>query len=136
MTNQKDFTWNTYDYPVGKTIYTIKEYAQDEDKFGYTRTSEDEYAFAKIEYTRPLSKIMTNTKPSRAFYIRFVDNDIVDPRKIHSLPEDKSSYIDKVCKSDKMYIKVPFSILHNYLKFLKNPNDITYRNVIRVIRDM
>jgi len=111
--------------------YTTKEHSQGTDSQGnYTRNQDDEFVYAK-KGSDILSKNMLSGKPSYIYFVRYENGEIHDHRCLHSLPEDKESYVDKVCKQDLKWIKVDASAFKQYLDFLKLEGDQHYKAACR-----
>ena len=111
--------------------YTTKEYSEGTDDAGfYIRNQDDDYVYAKkaLDY---LPKDIRSMKKSFAYYVRSGGGKICDPRCIHSLPENKISHVDKVCKNTGKFIKVNQSAFLQYLEFLKLESDQHYKSACR-----
>lgn len=116
---------------IHSVFYTTEEYAESKDsKNNSLRNQSDEYVFAKCVLDS-LGKSLVNSKIGYNYYIRLDGNKIIDPRKIFSLPENKTSYIDRVCKGDDIWVKVPQSAFEKYLQFLQTQNDQWYKETMR-----
>jgi hypothetical protein len=115
--------------------YTTQNFSEEVDKAGnYTRKAQDDKVYAKIS-PRLASGSVTDHDFQYAFYIRLNNNHIINPMTIHSLPEDPSTRVDKICKSDVRWQEVPQYLFNKYLLFLKNPSQAGYDDVVRHISD-
>jgi hypothetical protein len=111
--------------------YTTKDYAQGTDAEGnYTRNQDDEFVYA-TKGTDILSKNLLTNKLSYIYFVRFSNGQIYDHRCLHSLPENKESYVNKVCKNDLKWIKVDAAAFKQYLDFLKLESDQHYKVACR-----
>jgi len=115
--------------------YTTQDFSQEVDNAGnHLRKSEDDKTYAKMS-----PKLASGSVKDHDFqyghYIRLENNHIVNPMVIHSLPEDSSTRIDKICKSDFIWQEVPRYLFDKYLLFLKNPSQAAYNDVTRHISD-
>lgn len=111
--------------------YTTKDHSQFTDNTGFfLRNQEDEYVYAK-KVLDHLSKDIVRGQLSFSYYVRYNNGYIYDPRSIHSIPEAKGNYIDKVCKNDVHWIKVTASAFSSYLEFLKLESDQHYKSASR-----
>lgn len=134
--NNRNFMFNANDMVFHEKLYTISDYAEETDDVGNSlRKHNDNYVYAKLQFCRPLGKNILSTKPTPRYLIRIDGNKLFNPRTTYSLSENKATFIDKTCKSDVRYIIVPQSLFAKYLKFLKNPTDIAYRDISREIKN-
>lgn len=116
---------------ISVTYYTTPEYSQGQDSQGFSiRNQQDEYVFAK-KILNSLGKSIVTDNVGYNFFIRIDGNKVFDPRKIFSIPEHKTSYIDRVCKGDDNWAKVPQAAFEKYLNFLKTENDQWLKETMR-----
>ena len=116
---------------ISATYYTTPEYEQGQDSLGYSiRNQQDEYVFAK-KILNSLGKSIVSENAGYNFFIRIDSNKVFDPRKIFSIPENKTSYIDRVCKGEEKWTKVPQTAFEKYLNFLKTENDQWLKETMR-----
>jgi len=117
--------------PFLVTYYTKPEFEQNKDSSGYsTRDNQDEYVFAK-KVSSSLGKSMTSNVMGYNYLIRIEGRKLCDPRTIFSLPENKVNYIDRVCRGEDNWVKVPQTSFENYLKFLQTDSDQWYKAAIQ-----
>lgn len=117
--------------PAFITYYTKPEFEQGKDPNGNSiRNQKDEYAFAK-RLADSLGKSMTSNTLSYSYYIRVDGQKLCDPRKIFSMPENKTNYIDRVCRGEDIWAKVPYSAFEKYLKFLQTDSDQWLKEAMR-----
>jgi hypothetical protein len=111
--------------------YTTQEHSQHTDGSGlYLRNQSDEFVYAK-KVLDHLSKDIVRGQLSFSYYVRYNNGHIFDPRSIHSIPETKGNYVDKICKNDILWIKVTEAAFISYLEFLKLGGDQHYKNASR-----
>lgn len=136
MTNFNFIHDPSQSYISKQIFYTIEDYAEATDDNGYSlRKNNDEYTYAKILFNRPMSRNLMNRKATPRYLLRIKDNKLVNPRTIHSLPENNASFVDQTCKSDIQFIDVPANLFYKYINFLKNPTEASYRDVSRHVKD-
>lgn len=117
--------------PAFATYYTRPEFEQKKDSQGNSlRDQQDEYTFAK-RLSDSLGKSMTSNRMSYSYYIRVDGQRICDPRKIFSIQETKTNYIDRVCRGEDIWTKVPQSAFEKYLKFLQTDSDQWLKEAMR-----
>jgi len=105
--------------------YTTLQYQEFTDNDEFYRLSKDgERVFAKaIKYG--MSKNIANSKPIQfRYYIRANSKkQLFDPFPRYSVSDNRSSFVDKVCKADHNFIEVTQSIFNKYINFLKTENN-------------
>lgn len=123
-------------YIIKQLFFTVKDYAERTDDGGNSlRNNEDEYTYAKLLFSRPMSKNLSNKKPTPRYMLKIKDNKLINPITYHSLQENNASFVDRTCKSDLLYVEVPKSLFIKYVTFLNNPSEASYRDVSRHIKD-
>ena len=114
-------------------LFTTPEHEQKQDKQGYSlRTNDDDYVYAKKILNVPTQYMDANRRPNLNYshFIRYHNNTLYDPRTIHSIPENNTTFINEVCK-DKKWIQVDPQAFMKYLEFLKLGGDQHYKEAVR-----
>lgn len=101
--------------------YTTFQYQEftDDDEF-YRLSKDGDKVFAKV-IKGGLSRDMKNPNPAQyKYYVRGNNGKkLFDPFPKYSVSDNKSSFLDKVCKSDHQFIEVTKSVFEKYITFLK-----------------
>lgn len=104
--------------------YTTLQYEEYKDENENSlRKVDDNKVFAK-SIKRGYSKDITKSAPIyNKFYIKVYPNKkLYDPFPLYSVSDNKTSFIDKVCKSENTYKEVTESVFNMYLNYLKTEN--------------
>lgn len=104
--------------------YTLSSYQDFSDEDGYPRlNSENQNTFAKAIKNR-LSRNFTDSRGlSYSYYIKTdPSKTIYNPIERFGLKENKTNFINKVCKDKSSFTEVSESIFNNYINFLKTEN--------------
>jgi hypothetical protein len=104
------------------TTFQYQEFVDDEE---YYRLSKDsDKVFAKV-IKGGLSRDMTNSNPAQyKYYVRGTNGKkLHDPFPKYSVSDNKSSFLDKVCKGDQQFIEVTKSVFEKYIVFLKTESN-------------
>lgn len=111
-------------------FYTTLQYQDFVDEQDNSRSStENSKVFAKA-IKNGLSRDMTRSGAQFfKYYIRCSSNKTLhDPFPKYSTSDNKTSFIDKVCKSDNSYKEVTYSVFDKYLNYLKTENSQWLKN--------
>lgn len=99
----------------------------DDDGFPICSIANDNRVYAKKIKDKKNRTI--NKDNTFSFYIKsYPNNRILNPIQIHSLQNNSSSYVDRICKGNLSFIEVNESIFSKYINFLKTKN-ITWLNM-------
>ena len=103
--------------------YTTLQYQEFSDEDECSRISKDsDKVFAKSVPER-LPKDNESKISQTKYYIRGSNGkNLFDPFPKYSVSDNKSSFVDKVCKGDQRFIEVTQSIFDKYINFLKTEN--------------
>lgn len=121
--SSKDFI--VKDKNLDSKYYTTFQYQEftDEDEF-YRLSKDGDKVFAKV-IKGGLSRDMTNSNPAQyKYYVRGTNGKkLHDPFPKYSISDNKSSFLDKVCKGDQQFIEVTKSVFEKYITFLKTESN-------------
>lgn len=115
--NFADFKTNT---ELNESIfYTISGLETSVDQDGYPIIDKDsEKVYAKKIRNRKDKNLHGNITYS--FYIKlYSKNKLYNPLEKHTVEKQSISYVDKVCKSNELFVEVNKSVFEMYLEFLK-----------------
>lgn len=103
--------------------YTTLQYQEFSDEDECSRLSKDsDKVFAKSVPER-LPKDNESKISQTKYYVRGSNGkNLFDPFPKYSVSDNKSSFVDKVCKGDQRFIEVTKSIFDKYINFLKTEN--------------
>ena len=101
------------------TIDSDKEYVDDN---GFFRLStENNKVFAKAIKEVRSKDILQRSPNYYKYYVKCSPNKTLhDPFPIYSSSVNRSSFVDKVCKSENSFIEVNQSVFNKYINFLKS----------------
>lgn len=106
-------------------LYTKKgeESFVDEDN-NFRSSTESAQVYAKAVRKRLSKNFAGNKNLAYAFYIKSdPSRNLFNPMDLHSIePKMKKSFINKVCKTELVFIEVTESIFNKYLTFLRTEN--------------
>lgn len=122
---------------VESKYYTKKGYEDYLDENDFPRLKvESSQTFAKAVKEKPNKKFNIAKNLSYSFYIKADPNkNLYNPIELHSIePKIKSSFINKICKSELVFIQVPESVFNKYLNFLKTESTKWLSEAQREIR--
>jgi hypothetical protein len=106
-------------------LYTKKgeESFVDEDK-NFRSSTESAQVYAKAIRKRLSKNFAGNKNLAYAFYIKSdPSRNLFNPMDLHTIePKVKKSFINKVCKTELVFIEVTESIFNKYLTFLRTEN--------------
>lgn len=110
---------------IDSKYYTTFQYQEftDDDEF-YRLSKDGDKVFAKV-IKSGLSRDMTNSNPAQyKYYVRGNNGKkLHDPFPKYSVSDNKSSFLDKVCKGDQQFIEVTKSVFEKYITFLKTESN-------------
>lgn len=118
--------------------FTTHQYSEfTDDDSNYRLKLDNSKVFAKAIQSG-LGKDVTKRSPSYyKYYVRVYPNKkLYDPIPIYSISDNKSSFIDKICKSENTYKEVTESIFNMYLMYLKTENSQWYNQTQREINNI
>lgn len=105
--------------------YTTFQYQEfvDDDEF-YRLSKDGDKVFAKV-IKGGLSRDMGNANPAQSKYYIKGNNGkkLHDPFPKYSISDNKSSFLDKICKSNQQFIEVTKSVFDKYIIFLKTESN-------------
>jgi len=103
--------------------YTTLQYQEFVDEDECSRVSKDsDKVFAKSIPER-LPKDNGSKIPQTKYYVRGTNGkNLFDPFPKYSVSDNKSSFVDKVCKGDQRFLEVTKSVFDKYINFLKTEN--------------
>ena len=105
--------------------YTTFQYQEfvDDDEF-YRLSKDGDKVFAKV-MKGGLSRDMRNSNPAQyKYYVRGNNGKkLYNPFPKYSVSDNKSSFLDKVCKGDQQFIEVTKSVFEKYITFLKTESN-------------
>lgn len=104
------------------TTYQYKEFTDDDECY---RISKDcDKVFAKSVQERLGKDAMSPDTPQTKYYVRGNNGkQLFDPFPKYSISDNKSSFVDKVCKGDQRFIEVTRSVFNKYITFLKTESN-------------
>lgn len=111
--------------PSESRYYTTFQYQEFIDDEEFYRTSKDgDRVFAKM-VKGGLSRDMGNSNPTQnKYYIRGNNGKkLYDPFPKYSINDNKSSFLDKICKSNNQFLEVTKSVFEKYITFLKTESN-------------
>jgi hypothetical protein len=115
-------------------FYTVSGSEDFLDEQGFPRTNSETNAFAKAIKNKP-SKHIVNSACAYRFYIKTDPNNIiVDPVKLYTTEQPKSSFINKVCKNTSGFTEVSESVFNKYIQYLQTHQDQWLVSAQREIR--
>lgn len=121
--SNKDFVTN--DITPESKYYTTLQYQEFVDDNDCSRLSKDgDKVFAKaIKFG--MSKNIANNKPIQfRYYVRAnTKKQLFDPFPRYSISDNRSSFVDKICKGDHNFIEVTQSVFDKYVNFLNTENN-------------
>lgn len=103
-------------------LYTLIGHEAFVDDDGFPRLSaENNHTFAKAIKNKPGKAF--NSDMQYRFYVKTDPNKkIVDPIERYSIKDTKSSFVDKICKTETVFSEVSEHIFNQYINFLKTKN--------------
>ena len=103
--------------------YTTLQYQEFVDEDECSRVSKDsDKVFAKSIPER-LPKDNGSKIPQTKYYVRGTNGkNLFVPFPKYSVSDNKSSFVDKVCKGDQRFLEVTKSVFDKYINFLKTEN--------------
>jgi hypothetical protein len=117
-------------------FYTIESKKDGTDESGYPLANEDNQFICAKKVKDALSKSMNSYIIGYSYYVRLDSSSgLYDPRVFYSLPENNSTYIDRVCKN-KEWTKVSPDAFIKYLNFLKTETDLHLKDATRACFNM
>lgn len=104
------------------TTFLYQEF-MDEDQC-YRLSKDSDKVFAKV-IKSGLSRDMRNHDPAQyKYYVRGNNGKYLhDPFPKYTINDNKSSFLDKVCKNDQQFIEVTKSVFEKYITFLKTESN-------------
>jgi hypothetical protein len=105
--------------------YTTLQYEEFSDKDNNSlRHKDDDKVFAKATKSTPSRDITKKGPQYFRYFIRVTsDRKPHDPFPKYSVSDNRSSFVNKVCKSGISYKEVPHSLFSKYISFLKTENN-------------
>ena len=113
--------------------YTTLQYEQESDSSENSlRLQDDDKVFAKATKSTPSRDITKKGSQYYRYYIRISgDKKPYDPFPKYSVSDNRSSFVDRVCKTGVMYKEVPYSLFTKYVSFLRTENNQWFNQVKR-----
>jgi hypothetical protein len=117
------------------TTFSHNEFVDEEDNFRI-KTDNDK-VFAKAVQSG-LTRDVTQRNPSYyKYYVRTYPNKkLYDPVPLYSVSDNKTSFIDKICKSENIYKEVTESVFNMYLMYLKTESPQWYNKAQRELSNL
>ncbi len=80
--------------------------------------------YAKATKNKPSKNFTDKARVGFSYYIKSTpDKTLYNPLETHSIdPKVKKSFINKICKTELMFLEVSESVFNMYLNFLKTEN--------------
>lgn len=106
-------------------FYTRKNDAVFTDDNNYPRLSVDsDKVYAKAIKDKPSKNFTDKNRVGYSYYIKSAPNKILfNPLDLHTIePKVAKSFINKICKTELMFLEVSESVFNMYLNFLKTEN--------------
>lgn len=117
INHQKDNSDREDEYYVS---LADKEFA---DKNNYPRVSKNSDKVLAKALRDKKSKHLSGGVIGYGYYLKISANKtLIDSRTLYSLKENKSSYVDHICKSDQEFLEVSQDTFQKYINFLKTEN--------------
>lgn len=129
--SQSDFTVNKSDNST--MYYTTLQYQEYEDDQEFSRTTKDsDKVFAKAIKNGLSRDISSQESFQYRYYVRLESSKkLYDPFPKYSTSDNKSSFVDRVCKSTNSFKEVNKSLFEKYITFLKTENTQWYKEASR-----
>lgn len=104
--------------------YTTNQHKTFVDPDGFPRCDNDcDKVFAKAIKQAYSKDILKRSPNNYKFYIKIEPNkQFHNPFPNHSITKIKTSFVDKVCKSENSFIEVNQQVFDKYINFLKTEN--------------
>lgn len=106
-------------------LYTKKTDAEFTDDSNYPRLSVDsDKVYAKAVRDKPSKNFRDKNRVGYSYYIKSAPNKILfNPIELHTIePKLAKSFLNKICKTELMFLEVSESVFNMYLNFLKTEN--------------
>ena len=133
--NSSDFI---IDHSLAETkYYTNKGSESYLDEDGNSRLKIDnDKVYAKAVKNKPSKNFTDKTRVGYSYYVKTTPNKVLyNPMESYSIdPKIQKSFINKICKSELMFLEVSESIFNMYLNFLKTENTQWLTKAQRVIK--
>lgn len=113
--------------------YTTLQYQEfSDDNENSCRKIDDSKVFAKSIKSGYSTNITEKNPRYNKYYIRVYPNKkLYDPFPLYSIGDNKTSFVDKICKSENTYKEVPESVFVLYLNYLRSENTQWYNKAQR-----
>jgi hypothetical protein len=108
---------------ISNSYFTSQTDSEFLDENNFPRCSKDgEKVLAKIIYNKK-SKHIVDGIIHPGYYLKILPNkNLIDSRKLYAVTEQRSSYVDSICKSDQQFLEVSKDTFQKYINFLKSEN--------------
>jgi hypothetical protein len=106
-------------------LYTKKDFANFFDEENNPRTSiENDQVYAKAIKNKLSKNFADKGRVGYSYYVKAQPNKVLyDPTQLHTIePQLGRSFLNKICKSELMFLEVSESVFSKYLSFLKTSN--------------
>jgi hypothetical protein len=115
------------------TINNNQDYVDDE---GFPRSQiENSKVFAKAVKEVRSKNILERSPAYFKYYVRVEPNKTLhDPFMGHSIQTNRTSFVDKICKSEQSFMEVNQSVFTKYINFLKTQNSQWLTDATRELR--
>lgn len=116
--------------------YTTSNNQDFTDDKGYPRlVTENSKVFAKAIKEAKGKNILERSPSHFRYYVKIEPNrSLHDPFVKHGVQTNRSSFIDKVCKSENTFMEVNQSIFDKYINYLKTENNKWLVDATREVR--